>query len=216
LTAPGDADDVFEPSAAVDSVRSSEASEGANVCRAGALSSLLQEATAAMSELTAEQRSLGFSDSIIEQGGRTWREVDPFDGQGDFSISPDEDLDETRVRRWLALNETANPRRAVGFLIAMLGSSLERESTAAAAALWRGLGLQNRQWPPPGPPRWRIFDRLAFDLDEVLPDTPWGPWFWWRELGPSLIDEESPPEMIPWGLEPLAGHPPAVDVSAPW
>jgi hypothetical protein len=198
LTAPGNADDVFEPSAAVDSVRSSEVSEGTNVCRAGALSSLLQEATGAMSELRAEQRSLGFSDSIIEQGGRAWREVDPFDGQSDFSISPDENLDETRVRRWLALNETANPRRAVGFLIAMLGSSLERESTAAAGALWRGLGLQARQWPPPGPPRWRIFDRLAFDLDEVLPDTRWGPWFWWREQSPSLIDDESPRETIPW------------------
>lgn len=198
MTAPGDADDVFEPSAAVDSVRSSEASEGANVCRAGALSSLLQEATAAMSELVAEQRSLGFSNSIIEQGGRAWREVDPFDGQADFSISPDEDLDESRVRRWLALNETPDPGRAVSFLFAMLGSSLERESTAAAAALWRGLGLENRRWPPPGPPRWRIFDRLAFDLDDVLPDTPWGPWFWWRDQGPPLIDAESPAETIPW------------------
>jgi hypothetical protein len=198
LTAPGSADEVFEPSAAVDSVRSTAASEGANVCRAGALSSLLQEATTAMSELAAEQRSLGFSDSIIEQGGRAWREVDPFDGQTDFSISPDDDLDESRVRTWLQLNETANPRGAVAFLIAMLGSSLERESTAAAAALWLGLGLQNRRWPSPGPPRWRIFDRLAFDLDDVLPDTPWGPWFGWRDQGPSLIDEESPAETIPW------------------
>jgi hypothetical protein len=86
LTAPDDADDAFEPSAAVDSVRSSEALQGANVCRAGALSSLLQEATAVMNELVAEQRSLGFSESIIEQGGRAWREVDPFDGQTDFSI----------------------------------------------------------------------------------------------------------------------------------
>lgn len=174
MTAPGDADDVFEPSAEADSVRASEASEGANVCRAGALSSLLQEATAAMSELRAEQQSLGFSESIIEQGGRTWREVDPFDGQDDLSISPDEDLDDTRVRRWLALNENANPRGAVGFLIAMLGSSLQRESTAAAAALWRGLDLQNRPWPPPPepPPPWMIFDSLPFDLDKILPNTP--------------------------------------------
>ena len=125
MTAPGNADDVFEPSAAVDSVRSSEASEGTNVCRAGAFSSLLQEATAAMSELTSEQRSLGFSDFVIAAGGRNWREVDPFDGQDDFPLLPDEDLvDESRVRRWIELNETANPRRAVGFLIAMLGSSL--------------------------------------------------------------------------------------------
>ncbi|AGC63252.1 hypothetical protein MULP_03587 [Mycobacterium liflandii 128FXT] len=172
------------------------------MCRAGALSSLLQEATAEMSELTAEQRALGFSDSILERGGRGWCEVDPFDGQTDFSISPDEDLDESRVRRWLDLNETADPRRAVGFLIAMLGSSLERESTAAAAALWHGLGLQNRRWPPPGPPRWRIFERLAFDLDDVLPDAPWGPWFWRRDQGPSLIDEEYPTETISW--EPTA------------
>jgi hypothetical protein len=88
MTAADGADEVFEPSAAVDSVRSSAASEGANVCRAGALSSLLQEATTAMSELTAEQRSLGFSESMIERGGRSWRDVDPFDGETSFPSSP--------------------------------------------------------------------------------------------------------------------------------
>lgn len=201
MTAPGGGDEVFEPSAAVDTVRSSAAWEGVNVCRAGALSSLLQEATAAMSELTAEQRSLGFSDSIIEQGGRAWREVDPFDGETSFPSSPDENLDELRVRRWLELNETADPRRAVGFLIAMLGSSLERESTAAAAALWRGLGLPNRLWPPPGPPRWRMLDRLAFDLDELLPGSSWLRGLWWRDRDASLIDDESPSETIRWNSD---------------
>lgn len=198
MTTPGNADDVFEPSAAVESVRSSEASEGTNVCRAGALSSLLQEATAAMSQLTSEQRSLGLSELVIAGGGRNWREVDPLDGQDDFPLLPDQDLDETRVRRWIERNETANPRRAVGFLIAMLGSSFQRESTAAAAALWRGLDLPNRRWPPPGPPRWRIFDRLAFDLDRVIPDPPWGQWFGWRGQDASLIDGELPSEPAEW------------------
>jgi hypothetical protein len=173
MATPSESDDVFEPASEAQSALSSPRFEGTNVCRASALSSLLQEATAAMRELSTEQRSLGFSDAIIEQGGRNWREIDVFDGQTYLVFSPGEDLDETRVRRWIELNDTLDPRSAVGFLIAMLGSALERESTAAAAALWRGLSLQNRQWPPGVSPRWRIFDRLAFELDDVLSDGIW-------------------------------------------
>jgi hypothetical protein len=200
MTAPDDADNVFEPSAEAQTALSSSAFEGTNVCRAAALSSLLQEATVAMSELSTEQRSLGFSEGIIEQAGRTWDAFDAFDGETDLAFSPDGDLDAARVRRWIELNETANPRPAVSFLIAMLGSGLERESAAAAAALWRGLNLQNGQWPPPGAPRWRIFDRLTLDLDDVLSDRLWGPW-WWQEQGLPIIDSEPPQEVVAWDAD---------------
>ena len=47
----------------------------------------------------------------------------------------------------------------------MLGSVLERESAAAAAALWRGLRLATQLPPRSASARRRIFERLYFDLD---------------------------------------------------
>ena len=131
MTTPNEADDAFEPSAEAETALSSTAFEGTNVCRAAALSSLLQEATVAMGALSAEQRSLGFSEEIIERGGRAWREFDVFDGQTDLTLSPDGDPDAARIRRWIELNETASPRSAVSFLVAILGSGLERESAGS-------------------------------------------------------------------------------------
>jgi hypothetical protein len=195
LTTPDYSHDAFEPSSDAESARSTVADEGSNVCRAAALSSLFQQATTAMGQLTAEQRALGFSDRVIEGGGRNWRERDPLRGFDADSLTPDEDLDQTRVRRWIELNETADPRPAVGFLVAMLGSRLERESAAAAAALWRGLDLPTRQLPPPGPPRWRMYERLMFDLDRRdRGDRPWVlPFSWWGGQGPASSDGEERP-----------------------
>lgn len=191
MTAPHEADDIFEPSSDTESVRASAADEGSNVCRAAALSSLLQEATTAMGQLTSEQRALGFSPLMIEAGGRLWRERDPLRQLDDVPLLPEDDLNDARVHRWTELNETANPRSAVGFLIAMLGSDLERESAAAAAALWRGLGLANRQVPPPGPSRWRLYERLFFDLDldrRNLPESL--PFPWWGDGGSGVFRGE--------------------------
>ncbi|ORV40948.1 hypothetical protein AWC00_15490 [Mycobacterium conspicuum] len=66
------------------------------------------------------------------------------------------------MSRWAEMNENDDPRPAVEFLIAMLGSSLERESAAAAAALWRGLDLGVELSPRSIAARRRIYDRLFF------------------------------------------------------
>jgi hypothetical protein len=155
---------------------------------------MLQQATAAVRSLAAEHRALGFSESIIEEGGRNWRERDPFDDrQTDTGLTPGDNLDETRIRRWEQLNESVDSRDAVAFLIAMLGSSLERESAAAAAALWRGLGLDVSRWPPPGPPRWPLFERLTLDEFDRF-DPPFRPWSDWNQ---SVIPSDEGPQ-IEW------------------
>ncbi|CQD20025.1 Alpha/beta hydrolase family protein [Mycobacterium europaeum] len=191
MTAPGEAHDIFEPSSDTESARASAANEGSNVCRAAALSSLLQEAITPMRQLAAEQRALGFSPLMIEAGGQLWRERDPLRQLDDVPLLPGDDLDGARVRRWAELNATANPRRAVGFLIAMLGSDLERESAAAAAALWRGLGLATRQLPPPGPSRLRLYERIYFDLDRGIRNVPGAlPFPWWGDGGRGVFAGE--------------------------
>ncbi|WP_285029648.1 hypothetical protein [Mycolicibacterium sp. lyk4-40-TYG-92] len=185
MTTASDANDVFEPFSEPESAGPSAEFEGSNVCRAAALAALLQEASIALSGLAEEQRSLGFSDAMIERAGAGWREGDPFAQDGIREIS--EDPDAARVGRWVTLNEDSDARSAVNFLIAMLGSGLERESTAAAAALWQGLGLRSRRrWPPPGPDRWRMLGLLADDPSDVLSNVPWGPWSWWYEPDPAI------------------------------
>lgn len=199
MTTADGADDVFEPFDFVESAQASAEFEGSNVCRAATLSSLLQEATDAMNALTTELLSLGFSEPIIERAGRGWREVDPLDGQTDLAVSADEDLNEIRIRRWIDLNEDTGPRRSVSFLAAMLGSPLERESAAAAAALWLGLGLQTRrQFLPSQPELFSMLERLAFELDGALYNNLWAPWPGWQQLDPSAIPDEPPAQAISW------------------
>jgi hypothetical protein len=194
VTNPQDPHDVFEPVSDAESVRSTVENEGSNVCRAAALSSLLQEATPEMAQLAAEQRALGFSEQMIERGGRSWREGDALRSDANDPLSQDGDLDQIRFRRWNQLNETADPRQAVGFLVAMLGSPLERESAAAAAALWRGLDLPNRQRPP-GIGGRRLYDRMMFDLDWTDRDPLW-PWqIGWPEAPVSILLDG---ETLPW------------------
>jgi hypothetical protein len=206
MTTASDANDVFEPFSASESAAPSPEFEGSNVCRAAMLAPLLQEESTALSGLAEEQRSLGFSEAMIERAGNGWREADPFVQDGIVAIL--EDPDAARVSQWVTLNEDGDPRSAVAFLIAMLGSGLERESTAAAAALWRGLGLQTRRrWPPPGPARVHLFEMLLLrDTDDVLSDTPWGPWSWWYERDPALTgDGPAQEEPVVWDADEWRG-----------
>jgi hypothetical protein len=183
MTAPSDDDGVFEPFADRVTARSSPANEGSNVCRASALAFLLRGAATAMDGLTTELRALGFSDLVLQDDARDWTGQDPLDQLGNYTVGTDTDLDLTRMRGWAELNENANPAGAVGFLFAMLGSAFERESAAAAAALWRGLRLATQLPPPSASARRRIFEWLYFDLDfdfdrrdGFLPLYPLGLW----------------------------------------
>ena len=165
MTTPDDDGDVFEPSSEGASASSSLPNEGSNVCRAATLAFLLRGARPAMSGLAPELSALGFSNLVLQDGSRDWAGRDPLRGPLGFTIGLDANLDLTRTRRWAEMNENADVAGAVDFLLAMLGSSLERESAAAAAALWRGLTFANRLSPPSISPRLELLYRLLFDLE---------------------------------------------------
>jgi hypothetical protein len=95
-----------------------------------------------------------------------------------------------RTALWQAIGETARPRDAIAFLVALLGSRLERESVAAAAALWRPT-LTLEPWGG------------SYELAPVLfPDTRW----WGGEALPGFGLLDAPDEFdelsaIPWVAE---------------
>jgi pimeloyl-ACP methyl ester carboxylesterase len=164
MTSPGDPDDdTFEPLSDGVSAGADVSTEGSNVCRAAALAALLRGATAAISALTTELRAIGFSELILEDSANNWAGQDPLGSLGGLGRGLDASLDQTRIRRWTEMNENADPRPAVEFLLAMLGSTFERESAAAAAALWRGLNLGTQLSPRSITARRLIYDRLFFD-----------------------------------------------------
>jgi pimeloyl-ACP methyl ester carboxylesterase len=164
MTTPDAADgDTFEPLSDGVSARADVLTEGTNVCRAAALAPLFRGATAATNALTTELRAIGFSEPILQSGARHWSEQDLFERLGGFGRIFDTDLDQARMGRWAEMNENDDPRAAVEFLLAMLGSSLERESAAAAAALWRGLDLGAQLPQRSVTARRRIYDYLLFD-----------------------------------------------------
>ncbi|WP_409429179.1 hypothetical protein [Mycobacterium sp. SMC-11] len=165
MTAPSDDDGVFEPFADGVTASSGPPYEGSNVCRAAALAFLLRGAATAAGGLTTELRALGFSDLVLEDNARDWTGQNPLDRLGRYTTRADTNFDHIRMRGWAELNENADPAGGVGFLFAMLGSALERESAAAAAALWRGLSLATQLPLRSASARRRIFERLYFGLD---------------------------------------------------
>jgi hypothetical protein len=190
MTVPGSSDgDTFEPLSDGLSARADESTEGSNVCRAATLATLFRGATVATSALRTELRTIGFSELILRSRARHWSGQDLFEHLGGFGASFDADLDQTRMSRWAEMNENDDPRPAVEFLLAMLGSSLERESAAAAAALWRGLDLGAQLPPRSVTARRRIYEYLLFD--PRYSDT-FDPWllqpFGFRELGLSAFE----------------------------
>jgi hypothetical protein len=192
MTAPSDDDGVFEPFADGVTASSSPPNEGSNVCRAAALAFLLRGAATAAGGLTTELRALGFSDLVLQDNNRDWTGQNPLGRLGSYTARTDTNLNLTRMRSWAELNENADPAGAVGFLFAMLGSALERESAAAAAALWRGLRLATQLPSPSASARRRIFEQLYFDLDFDRRDGFWplhplGLW----EPPPSAVDSDA-------------------------
>jgi hypothetical protein len=182
---PTNGDETFEVAASPNTVGESGQFQGANVCRVAMLSTRFADDRDAIVPLAAEFRDLGFSDRVVSTE-RSWGDRDQFEMFSDLPSTPDED--DYRLRSWGALNESGSPQDALRFLVAVLGSSLERESAAAAAALWRqleeaaGIGFRS------GPRLWRLWDRL-FDLEL----DPWFPLPDGRSLWPN-IDANGIPE----------------------
>ncbi|MFD0275651.1 hypothetical protein ACFVHB_17350 [Kitasatospora sp. NPDC127111] len=190
MTQPGskseDDDETFEVHAEPESAEQRPEYEGVNVCRVAALSTMFGGDSQAVGALSDELGSIGFSQALYS-GESVWRGST----EGDFSPNIGTlRLDGSRVWLWQYLNETAHPVAATTFLVSVLGSELERESTAAAAALWRktaevGSRRMNTSGLLPGLPipddlaRWALSGLVDFDQDTTEAAViPWDPQRW--------------------------------------
>lgn len=117
-------------------------------------------ATTAVAQLGDEHRELGFSELVLTNAAQSWRQLPPI-ALSNNRLILDGDLDENRILRWQALNEGSDRESALGFLIAVMGSQLERESAAAAAALWRSLRQAPLGTLPPVGPDSVEYERLS-------------------------------------------------------
>ena len=151
----------FEVDPSPETAASEPQFQGANVCRVAALSTMLGGDGQAVQGLERELAELGFPDRLIS-ADIAWGDIDPVQMFSDLSEQSREgDGGASRVSRWEMIGETSEPRWAIAFLVDVLGSQLERESAAAAAALWRQIGdlvEPPKRWPRLYR-RWeRIFD----------------------------------------------------------
>jgi hypothetical protein len=194
-----DDDDVFEVSPSADTAAAEPEYQGANVCRVAALSTMLGGDRRSVRGLEAPLSDLGFPDGL-SSGEQVWSDLDPMDsfaGLRDQRFGGDTPGGD-RVSRWQTIQETAEPQAAIAFLVAVLGSPLEQESAAAAAALWRQVSeidsrrlLRGRPWPL----LWdRLYDVLGPEWDEP---AWWGvPW-----AQPGILDVDTDTEdstEVPW------------------
>ncbi|NLT07345.1 MAG: hypothetical protein GXY03_13700 [Solirubrobacterales bacterium] len=107
----GDGYEDFFVAASPDTAAEAPEFEGANVCRAAALSTMLGNDRTAAQMLEAELGELGFSPQL-RSGDWDWGTRDPaglFAGLPPFDGAPEE----RRVRHWEMVGETAEPDGAV-------------------------------------------------------------------------------------------------------
>jgi pimeloyl-ACP methyl ester carboxylesterase len=199
MSTAGFPDDRFVVSSSPESAAENPEFEGANVCRVAALSTMLGNDRDGIRALEPELEELGFGPSVTS-GDWNWSDVSVVNAFSELRVGV-RPREQGRVERWQMIGETMRPQAAVAFMVDVLGSSLERESVAAAAALWRQLRPfdTRRFWR--GPPWWHLWDRL-FELEpEWL--TPGWPEFLWGgpDLGsfdPDDLDEQA---KVPWEPE---------------
>jgi hypothetical protein len=172
-----DFDETFEVSGSPDGVYGAPQNEGTNVCRVAALSTMFGGSRAAIRDVGEQITELGFP-PVLSSAAVTWEEVDWSGRLEQVEASPD-DAQRWRASSWERLFETAQPESALAFVIAVLGSELERESAAAAAVLWRHIGPAIR--PPSGPIRpwlWDIWEDI-----EPIGGSEWADFLWWGGPG---------------------------------
>jgi hypothetical protein len=189
----------FEVDSSPETAASDPQFEGANVCRVAALSTMLGGDGQAIQDLALELTELGFPDRLIS-ADTAWRDVDPVQMFSSIREQGGEGYeDATRVSRWQMIGETSDPRWAIAFLVDVLGSQLERESTAAAVALWR----QFDDLTPPQ--RWPKFFRMRDRLIDLWEVEPLGPGWWdYPSSGFGSIDmfeEADELDSVPWDPE---------------
>jgi hypothetical protein len=185
----------FDVSDSPDSVMADAGFESVNVCRVAALSTMLGAPLAFTRQVAAVLGELGFS-AEMTNGDRDYRQADLFADDNDRPLSPGGQPDQARRQRWLTLNETRRPRDMLAFIVAVLGSTSERESTAAAAALWREVAPRIRSRPDRS---WR-YERLFGPWDDVLLDLDLRPF---PDLFTDDVDPDNPDaiEWIEWDPE---------------
>ncbi|MCX4826084.1 hypothetical protein OG883_41175 [Streptomyces sp. NBC_01142] len=200
MTVAGEADDGSEPFVVDDTSPETAADdpsfEGVNVCRVAALSTMFGGESQAVRELTPELQELGFS-STLSSGERVWSDINPLELFPDFRELQWDAPGRNRIQLWQTLNGTSAPEAASAFLVAVLGSGLERESAAAAAALWR----QTSEYDLPAPRHdphyyWRLWELLWRYWDR---GTPSWRGFAWPGPGPLDVDpDDDDLEVVPW------------------
>jgi hypothetical protein len=130
----------------------------------------------AVAELAEPLAELGFAERL-RSGEIAVFDVDPSELFAD--LWPDLDRADVRINLWQRLNDDGDAHAALAFLVAILGSPLERESAAAAAALWRAMaGIDPKRLSRYARrPRW-WFLRKDLELearDWPLPERLWLP-----------------------------------------
>jgi hypothetical protein len=188
-------DDRFDVSPSPDTVAESSEYEGANVCRVAALSTMLGNDREAIRQLAPELEQLGFSSSLVA-GERNWADVGLVDAFADVR-ERDAPQELSRVWRWQVLSETTRPQAALAFLVDVLGSRLERESAAAAAALWRQLQPSDVAGFMRGLRWWHAWDHLFDRWGPDLPETGWWAFPWGGLDSPNPEDGDAGTE-VPW------------------
>jgi hypothetical protein len=195
-----DDDDVFEVSSSANTAAAEPEFQGANVCRVAALSTMLGGDRRSVRGLAAPLSDLGFPDGL-SSGEQVWSDlnrVESFAGLRDHRFGGDTPGGD-RISLWQRIHETVEPQAAIAFLVAVLGSPLEQESAAAAAALWRQLSgidprrlLRDRPWPP------FLWDRLYYLLGPGWEEPAW--WgFPWAQAGVLDIDTDIEDSTeVPW------------------
>lgn len=179
-----DSGDPFVPRPEVFAAGGGGEFESTNLCRAAALAVLLRLNTQELVQpLSGPLEELGFTyEAIIDLGNQQRLAAaltsDWFAGDGSQVWES-----ERRQLNWQSLNESVDALSAVRFLIGVLGSDLERESAAAAAALWRVLSDAVE------PDRWALADALT----SIDPRLRLGMQEWngemWRSVFATVIPE---------------------------
>jgi hypothetical protein len=163
----------FEVSAEPESAEARERFESLNVCRVAALSALSDESGLATEGIATPLEEIGV-DPALATGRWSLAVGDPVELLAE--LEP-EAYFEGRVELWRSARQ-ADPVAAAGFLVAVLGSPLERESTAAAVALWNLLTGRRR-------PRWARQRFSPLPMDRELGEVglrEWAPDVWRRRF----------------------------------
>jgi hypothetical protein len=191
--APPPNDESFAPDQSVESAGISSDSESNNVSRAAALATLLDSSRTAAAQLFDPLRELGFSDRTVETiGFSRERQFAPYSWLLEAGLPSS--ASDNRMQSWTDLNENADPTAAERFLLALLGSPLERESAAAAAVLVNLLPVPS----PAARATWRRYWPFRSPADPILLEMLQTPLVLWPT---DLLDadvEEANQASIDW------------------